>query len=231
MESIDRNSHLSYTRTAGILYLIIIIFGISSEIFVRSGLIVPGNAAATVSNILASKALYRAGFLADSVMLFCDVAIAVLFYIIFRPVNKLLSLTACVFRLVKAAILGVNLLNYYAPLLLADSGIYETLLSTNQVNALVMMFTDLFSHGYDLGLLFFAFSNLFLGYLIIKSKFLPAVLGYGLQAGAVVYLAGSYTHFLLPDFVPVFKTLYIIPLIAELSFCLWLLLKGINISE
>lgn len=58
-----------YARTAGGLYLIIIVCGIFGEAFVRSSLVVPGDASATAGNILASPSLFRLGFVADSVML------------------------------------------------------------------------------------------------------------------------------------------------------------------
>jgi fructose-specific phosphotransferase system IIC component len=84
------------------------------------------------------------------------------------------------------------------------------------------------SHGYDLGLLFFGFSNLILGCLVIKSDYFPGILGYGLIAAALVYLTGSLTVFLFPDYISLIKPIYIVPLVAELSFCLWLLVKGVR---
>ena len=231
LEGYNDNSQIKYARIAGILYLVIIVSGISSEVLVRSNLIVPGDAATTASNILASKSLYRTGFAADSIMLFSDVAIACLFYVLFKPVNRTLSLIACAFRLIQASIIGASFLNYYTALLLLESGGYGNLFNNEQLNGLVMLFTDMHSHGYDLGLLFFAISNFILGYLIIRSKLFPVILGYGLQAGAVAYLAGSYTRFLLPEYLSYIKPIYIIPLIAELSFCLYLLFKGIKTKD
>ena len=57
-----------YAKIAGFLYLLIIVFGISSEVFIRSRLVVSGNAADTAANILASKGLFRFGFIADSIL-------------------------------------------------------------------------------------------------------------------------------------------------------------------
>lgn len=219
---------LPYARTAGILYLIIIVFGISSEVFVRGSLIVSGDATATITNIMTSQALFRTGFLADSIMLLCDVAIAVLFYTLLKSVNKTLALTAAAFRLIQAAILGLNLLNYYAVVLLLNGNNSGAPLETNQLHSQVMLLLNMHSHGYDLGLLFFAVSNFILGYLIIKSIHFPSILGYGLQATAAIYLVGSYTKFMAPGYVSFVEPLYIIPLVAELSLCLWLLLKGIR---
>jgi len=219
----------AYARVAGLLYLLIIVFGIFGEVVVRSSLIVDGDPTATATNILGAQSLFRIGFVADSIMLLSDVAIAVLFYVLFRPVSKTLALAAAAFRLTQAAVLGFNLLNYYAPMLLLGGAEYTTVFETNQLHAMVMLFLEMHSHGYDLGLLFFGVSMLILGRLVVRSNYLPRILGYGLMAAAVVYLAGSLTRFLFPDYVSFIAPVYIVPLIAELSFCLWLLVKGIRV--
>ena len=218
---------LILARVAGILYLSIIITGIFSEVFVRSNLIVPDSATATANNIAASEWWFRLGFLADSIMLLCDVAIAVLFYVLLKPVNKTLSLIATAFRLSQATIIGMSLLYYYSALLLLSGTEYATVFEANQLHALVMLLLDMHSHGYDIGLLFFGISSFFLGILIIKSEYFPSIFGYGLIAASVVYLVGSFTRFLLPGYLSIVQPIYIIPLIAELSFCLWLLVKGL----
>jgi hypothetical protein len=215
-------------RIAGLLYLIIIVCGIFSEAFIRASLVVPNDASATIANIKDSLPLFRVGFVADSVMLLSDVAIAVLFYILLAPVSKTLALMAAAFRLTQAAVLGFNLLNYYTPVLLLTGAGYATVFQGDQQSALVMLYLDMHSHGYDLGLLFFGLSNVFLGYLVAKSGYFPTILGYGLVAAAVIYLVGSFTRFALPDHTAFVTPLYVVPLIAELSFCLWLLVKGVR---
>ena len=216
-----------YARFAGALYLAIIVFGISSEIFIRAKLIVHGDAAATADNILSSSALFRAGFVADVLMLFCDVALAVLLYRLLKPVSPTLSLMAAAFRLMQAAIIGFGLLNYYAPLLLLGKD-YAPAFDAGQLQVLAAFFLDLHGHGYDLGLLFFGVSNLILGYLVIRSDYFPSLFGYALQAGAAVYLMGSFTRFLSPESLPFVQPAYAIPLLAELAFCLWLLVRGVK---
>ena len=218
-------------RVAGFLYLPIIICGISSEVFIRSQLIVSGDAGATAGNILAAGPLFRLGFFLDSVMLLCDVALAVALYLIFRPVSHALSLTAAAFRLTQAAVLGVNLLCYYAAWLVLTVPSYAGSFDTAQLGSLAMLALDLHGHGYDLGLLFFGISNLILGYLIIRSRLFPGILGYGLIAAAVVYLLGGYVRFMVPDLYPAMQPAYLVPLIAELAFCLWLLTKGVGVAE
>jgi hypothetical protein len=228
---IEETPPLTVARAAGVLYLIIIVFGIFSEAFIRATLVVPGDATATANNILASPSLYRVGFAADAIMLLSDVAIAVLFYALLKPANKTLALMAAAFRLTQAAILGFNLLNYYGALLVLSGAGYVAAFEVDQLHALAMLFMELHGHGYDLGLLFFGLSNLVLGYLLIKSDYFPAILGYGLAAAGVVYLVGSFTHFLFPEYLSFVTPVYIVPLIAELSFCLWLLVKGVRVPR
>lgn len=219
---------LGYAKLAGVLYLVIIVLGISGEMLFRSSLIVADDAMATAANVRTLPFTFYSAFVTDLIMLLCDVAIAVVFYQLFRSVNQLLALMAAAFRLVQAAILGFNLLNYYAAIILINGSSYTAVFETEQLSAIALFFLDLHGYGYDLGLMFFAVSNLLLGYLLINSRYFPSVFGYGLQAAALVYLIGSFVRFILPEYVATFEIAYIIPLIAELSFCLWLLIKGIK---
>ncbi len=221
----------AYARIAGLLYLVIIVAGISSEVFVRSNLIVKNDPAQTAANILAAPGMFRLGFVSDSVMLLADIAIAVLFYILLKPISNVLSLTAAAFRLTQAAVLGMNLLNYYAVILLLKGSVYTNAFDTAQLYSLAMLYLDIHAHGYDLGLLFFGVSNLILGYLVIKSPYWPSLFGFGLILAALVYLTGSYMRFLLPEKLVFFEPFYIVPFIAELSFGLWLMIKGAKVPE
>jgi len=229
MVNARETSPVIYARIGGILYLIIIVSGISSEALIRSSLVVTGDATATATNILASPLLFRIGFASDTIMLFSDVAIAVVLYFLLKPVSNILALAAAAFRLTQAAILGFNLLNYYAALLLLSGAGYVQAFEPDQLHALATLFLDMHSHGYDLGLLFFGLSNLILGYLVVKSDYFPDFLGYGLTAAAVVYLVGGYIRFLWPGYASVIEPVYIIPLAAESAFCIWLLVKGVRV--
>lgn len=218
----------TYARTAGFFYLLIILCGIFSEVVVRSSLIVPSDATTTANNIIASASLFRLGFAADTIMLFSDVIVMVLFYVLFRPVDRTLSLLAAAFRLMMAAILGFNLLNHYAPLLILNGSDYLGTFTTAQLHALVLLFMELHQHGYDLGLLFFGLHCLVLGYLIIKSNYIPRIIGTAIMLAGLVYLAGSFILFLMPNYADAVAPAYVIPLIAELSLALWLIVKGVS---
>jgi hypothetical protein len=221
-------SPLAYARLAGALYLVIIVFGIFGEMFVRSSLIVPGDITATADNIMASEGLFRVGFLSDSIMFLSDVALAVLLYVLLRPVSKVLSLMAMCFRLAQTAVIATNLLNYHAAVLVLQGPGYSSALGSTEGAALTSFFLDLHAHGYDLGLLLFGVHCVLLGYLVFKSGYLPKVLGILTVAAGLTYLIGSYTRFLAPSHMEAVSPTYIVAIVAEVALCLWLLIRGVD---
>ncbi|MCL4302557.1 MAG: DUF4386 family protein [Anaerolineae bacterium] len=222
-------------RVAGVLYLIIIVAGIFAEFFVRQSLIVPGDAAATANNIVASEGLFRAGIAGDLVMIMSDVALALVFYVLLKPVSNSLSLLAAFFRLAQAAILGINLLNLFFVLQLVSGAGYLAVFGADQLHALVLLFLKGHSLGYAIGLVLFGLSLFVLGYLVFKSGYLPRILGVLLIVAASGYLIDSFASFLLPtydNYEAVFALVVFLPaFIGELSMCLWLLLKGVKIQQ
>lgn len=219
---------IAAARGAGWLYLAIIVCGLVGELVVRTNLIVAGDAPATAANVLASTGLFRLGFLADSIMFLCDVALAGLLYMLFRPVSKVLALVAMSLRLAQAAVLALNLLHYYGALLVLEGTGFASGFESSQLQALSYLLLDLHGHGYDLGLLLFGLHCLLLGSLVWRSGFLPRILGALVAAAGVVYLIGSYTRFLFPAYLQAITPIYAIALVAELGLCLWLLIKGVD---
>ena len=167
MSTTDQTSKVSprlQARIAGFLYLIIIVagaFGYTSS----SRLIVWNDATVTAGNILASEQLWRLSLAAMLVMLACDVAVAAIFYVLFKPVNMTLSLIGFAFRLVLVAIVGVTMLARYLPLLLLkDAG--PAAFGTDQMQALGLLSIRLFERGFTVALVFFGFDCLVIGWLI-----------------------------------------------------------------
>ncbi len=222
-------------RLAGFAYLILILAGIFAEFFVRQSLIVPGDAAATANNIMTSGSLFRIGIAGDLIMIICDIALALLFYELLKPVSSSLSMLAAFFRLVQATILGINLLNLFFVLRLLSGAGFTNVFGTDQLHALVLLFLGAHSIGYAIGLVFFGLSIFILGYLIYRSDYIPGVLGILLLLASTGYLTDSFAHFLLPnyeDYAAIFALVVFAPaFIAEMSLCLWLIFKGSKIPE
>lgn len=226
-------SHISQrkiARIAGILYLIIIVCAGFSEGYVRSSLIVPGDAAATANNIMSSEWLFRVGFISDLIAFLSDAAVAILFYILLKPVSKTLSLIAASFRLLAhPAIAGINLLNHFAALQLLSGANYLKVFEPEQLHALVLFFLEAHTNGYLIAGAFFGIHLLVLGYLLFRSNLFPGILGVLLVFASLGYLIESFGTFLFPNHEALFSWVVAIPAaIGELSLTFWLLLKGVK---
>jgi hypothetical protein len=215
-------------RITGVLYLVIIVGGLFSEVVVRAGALVAHDAAATARNILASESLFRLGFASDVVVFLSDVAVAVLLYVLLQPVSRTLSLAAAAFRLTGTAIYGVNLLNHIGALLVLGDATPLAASEPAQAQALSALFLELHRYGYDLGLAFFGLHCLLLGVLLWRSREFPGILGILMGLAAINYLVGSFTLFLHPEGAPLIAPIYVVALVAELSLCLWLLIRGVR---
>jgi hypothetical protein len=232
---IDDTSPSKAARIAGFGYLIIIILGIFAEFFVRSSLVVPGDAVTTANNIMANELLFRIGICSYLIMATFDMVVALALYILLKPVNKSLSLLAALFRLVHATILGIALYNLFSVLQLLSGADYLTTLETDQLYAQMMLFLNAFSYGWLIGLVFFGLHCYVLGYLIVKSGYIPKILGVLLIVASFGYLIDSFAHFLLSNYTnyeAIFLLVVAVPaIIAEVALCLWLLLKGIKLQH
>jgi len=226
----DGASERKMARVAGLLYLIVIIAGIFAEGYVREGLVVSGNATATANNIIAAEGLFRMSIAGDVMMILCDVALGVIFYLLLRPVNNALALLAAFFRLAQAVTLAVNLLNLFFAYQLLKGLDYLIQFTTGQLQALALLFLNTHRIGYDIGLIFFGIYLLLLSYLILKSGYFPRVLGILLLIAGISYLTDSFS-FLYPTYATLTGQLMVAPtVIAELTLTFWLLIKGINVS-
>ena len=221
-------------RSAGVLYLVIFVSGIFAQFFVRQSLIAPGDGATTVSNILASESLFRLGIAGDLLMLISDVALALLFYVLFKPVDNALSLMAALFRLTQAAIIGSSLVNLFYVLNLLGAANAATIWGAEQLYDQIMLYLDAHAIGYSIAMVFFGINCLIFGYLVFKSRYVPRILGVLLLIAGLAYLTDSFAQVLLTDYAA-YKALFeavAIPLavIGEFATCLWLLVKGINVQ-
>ncbi len=216
----------SQARLAGALYLVIILAAMFAEAGVRGALIVDGNAAATAHNILASSQFYRLGGGADLLTVLCDIGVAALFYDLFKPVGPVTALAAALFRLAHAAIFGVAAILYFGAITLLASG-GASAFTVPQLQGLALLALRLHGVAYNIALVFFGVHCLLLGSLVIRSGFLPALLGWLLVVAGACYLVNSATHLVFTglDFFP---WILLPGLVAESGLTLWLLIVGLD---
>ena len=221
-----------YARTGGVLYLVIIIAGMFAVILVRDKLIVSGDAAATAHNIMANQLLWRFGIVADLFMHVLDIPVMWIIYLLLRLVNKNLALLVVLFNLIQTAVLVANKLNLIWPLLQLGSVDYLKTVEPNQLYAQVYLYIKMHDTGFGVGLIFFGFVCLVEGYLIFKSGYLPKTIGVLMQIAGLCYLTNSFTLLLAPKLASMLFPAILMPgFIAELSFCLWLIVKGVNVTK
>jgi hypothetical protein len=225
-------SNKNLARVAGLLYLIVIATGLFSEVFVRQALRISGNALATAQNIQSHEMLFRWGIVADLVNFVVGLLCVLIIYFLFKRVNKFLLRLALIFVVIQTAVIAVNLLNQVSPLLILGNDAYLNTLQPHQLAALSLLFLNIQAQGYAIGLVFFGVYCLLVGYVIFKSKVVPKILGILYIISGMAYLINSFTMLLSKGFAnPLFTYLGIPILVGELSFCLWLLIKGVEDSN
>ena len=223
---------LRSARLAGWLYLIMFITGPLSILLVDSNIIVSGNAAATAQNLVDHEALFRAGILGQLIVLLLDMALAVLLYIVLKPVNRTLALMAAAARLVMTSMRGINLVFRFIALMLAGGTGYLEAMETSQLHTLAMLFLEAFNMGFSLDLVFFSVHLILVGILVWRSGYIPGVIGVLLLIAGLSYLTDSLTGTVLPELDAIFVPVLMIPaVIGELAFMLWLVIRGISKSK
>lgn len=214
-------------RIAGVSYLVMFALGIFANFVVREGLIEPDNAEATVSNITESIGLFRLGLAAFVIIFVLDVLIAWALHIVFRQVDRDVSLATAWFRLIYTALLGVALGSMFQVLQIFGS---ESLafLGTDQINLETMTALTSFESAWLIGLVAFGFHLVMLGWLIVRSGFANRILGYLLVIAGVAYVFDTVARGMLADYesvASIFLVAVALPsMIGEGWLGFWLLL-------
>ena len=215
-----------YSRIAGIFYLLtgLVVFDMFS---VLGRLVVSGDAARTATNILAHEPLFRLGFAAGLIGTSCYIAVTALFYELFKPVNRSLSLLAAFFSLMGCATYFSACLFHLAPLVVLGGAQYLSVFKAEQLQALAFIFLKLYTQAFNIGIVFFGFYCLLIGYLILRSTFLPRILGAGM-----VFAGLGWLTFLSPPLANYLSPYILTPgLLGEGSLTLWLLVIGVNVQR
>lgn len=220
-----------YARIGGALYLLIIIIGFCTTFFVREKLVVSGDITATANNLMASQSLWRVGIAADLIMHVSDIPLMLVIYVLLRPVSKNLALLAVLFNLIQTAVLTANKFNLFSALFPLGSADYLKAFEPNELYTQAYQSLKLYDYGVSIGLIFFGFVCLVQGYLIFRSGYFPKTIGILMMMAGLSYLTNSFTLILAPAYAPTILPILALALIGELSFCLWLIVKGVNVTK
>src|SRR6185503_15232993 len=213
-----------YARIAGIAMLLSIIFGALGEAYIPGRIIVRGDAAATAANILAHPVLFRMGFATYLVEGICDVALAVIFYILLRPVNRNLALISAFFGIASMVTFASAESSYYAASLIVRDTAGMGAFTAEQRNALALLALRLSATIATLFFPLYGIATAIRGYLIMRSGYFPAVFGVLFLIGGAGFFLRTATFLLAPSYS---RDYLLLPLaVAGIPFMLWLLIRG-----
>ena len=232
MHSMDATRARFLARIGGVLYLVIIVIGAAGEAVVRGGIIVPGDAAATADRLRSMEWLWRLGVAGEIVLLNCATALALILYVLLRPVSRDLALMAVLFNLACIAIEGVAAVFLAATLFPVTNARYLGAFTHEQLNGLAMLSVRAHSAGFGVALVFFGVECVIVGYLIVRSRYMPGIVGILMQIAGVCYLINSFALLLSPPLSSrLFPAILMPALVGELSLALWLLVKGVRTEQ
>jgi Domain of unknown function (DUF4386) len=228
MDLIAGASPRQLARTAGALYLVNIVFGAFAFGAVPAILVV-SNMATTAHNIQTHELLYRFSLAAHVVVTVTNIPMALIFYELFKVVNRRLALLDVFFGLVATAVEAAGILSQFTPVVLLSGSKYANSLPAPQLHALAYLPGDLSTIDYAIYGVFYGLDFVCVAYLVFKSTFLPRAIGVLLAIDALNYLVNGFTTMLAPGVATHLGAWTGLPtIIAEGSLSLWLLLVGVD---
>ena len=219
------NSTHTMARRAGALYFLFMIAAIVGE-FVIPNFMVPGDAAATASKILASEAMYRVDILTGFVVLLIFIFLVVSLYKLLESVDKGHAMRMVLLVSIGVAFSVANLLNKFAPLVLLKGGDYLSVFSKPQLDALALSALRFHSSGALLSIAFWGLWLFPFGILVMRSGFIPRILGILIMVAGFAYLTSSVTSIVLPEYRQAISRVLMPLYIGEVPIIFWLLIKG-----
>jgi len=223
------NSPKRLAGIAGLLYLVVAIFGGFAQGFVYPKVYAAGDAATTAKNLLANSGLVRIGVVADLIQATVWVFVAMTLYLLLKHVHKDAARAMVAFAAIGAGITCLNAVFEFEGLRVATGAVNLASLGPAGSNALMLLLVDAQHYGLLTAQIFFGLWLVPMGYLAYKSGWFPKALGILLGVGAACYLVDMLVAFLVPDFGKTIHPFITIPsAIAEVWMVIYLLLIGVG---
>jgi hypothetical protein len=230
----DINAGKKTARLAGLLWLLSTATGAFGLIHIRSNVIVPGNAAATVGNLMASEFLFRAAIVSSLFSQIFLFFLALTLFHLFKEVNRWLGTVLVASMMVSVAIAVVNTLNHFGALLVLSQADFLNVFDIEQLNAIAFLLIRLAnSAGQGLLEVFWAPFYFSFGLLVIRSRSLPKIFGILLMIMGIGFAINVFEKFLVPQFYPaLFTQLAMLGgALGGVPTILWLLVKGVDVER
>ena len=214
-------------RTAGLIYILIIVIGVLNAIFIDARLIIPEDITQTINNIIANEFLFRLGIACNLILYTMVIILSVLLYLILKNVNKNFALLAMVFRLGEALMGIATVLAGFVVLDLLNNQFSPATIENAQLNITIGALLSARSNGLYIILALIGMGGTLFLYLFYKSSCIPAILSIW---GMATYL--SLLNILVPEFPKIIELIVFgVGTLFELSIGFWLLIKGVDFQQ
>lgn len=218
-------------RVAGWLYVLMGAPAPFALIYLPNKLVVPGNATATAANLLASEALFRLGIVAELTSATFFVLLVFALYRLLKNVNEHHARLMVGLVLASVAVTFVGVVNNLAALTFASGSDFLSAFDKPQRDAMAMLFLRLHGQGTTVNQIFWGLWLVPLGMLVMRSDFIPRILGVLLIVDGIAYVIGSLTWLLVPAYGRVVFNASLPAYLGELWIMLWLLIKGAKVQQ
>jgi Domain of unknown function (DUF4386) len=207
----------NWSLAAGILFLVSAVAGGLGEAYIPMSLVVRGNPVATLANIRAHDFLFRLGFATYLIEAICDIALALVMYVLLRRVHKEIALLSAFFGLVSTAVYAIAEVFYLAITLVPNDAAAASLL------------LRAFSLCGTAAMAFYGVASLIRGILIFRSRYLPKFLGVLMAIAGAGFIVKTYTAVLAPRYA---SDVLLLPMFVTLvAMTAWFLTKGVDAAK
>jgi hypothetical protein len=233
MQMTTTTSTNSQGRLAGLLWFLTALTGGFGMFYIRSKVFVPGDASATATHIVTAEFLFRVAIvniLLSQVFFFF---FGLTLFRLFKDIDRKTATVLLAASMMTVGIAVVNVLNLFGALVAVSQVDYLKVFTPEQLNSIATFFLRM-NGSFGQGLLEIFWTPIYFsfGLLIIKSRFLPKILGILLMIMSIGYAVNILTKFLVPQFYPAFFTELAMTLgaLGGIPTMLWLLIMGAKVQ-
>lgn len=227
------NTNKNTARAAGFFYLIVVITGMFSLAYIPQRLIDWNNSRATFNNITTSPSLFRLGIYSSILCYVAFTFLPLFLYKLLRTVNESHARAMVILALLSVPLSFNNLRHKYAALTLTGNETFLQNISVEDLQSKLMFSLHRYNDGILLATVFWGLWLFPFGLLVYRSGFIPKFLGVLLMLGCVGYLVNFTGDTLLENYsqIGIGKYMSMLPALAEIGTCFWLLFFGLQIKR
>jgi hypothetical protein len=222
------NSLNKTARIAGFLYLLVVIAGPFTLIYVPGKLFVPGDATATANNILANEWLFRINIIVSIVSQLIFMSVVLTLYQLLKDVNRKLATIMVILIFIDVPLAFLSIANQVATLSFVRGAEFLAVFDKPQRDALATLLINIDRQGIYVSEIFWGLWLIPLGLLIFRSGFLPRFVGIWLLFNGLAYIVMSFNGLLVPQHYGIVQQIAFPALLGEVALMLWLLIMGVK---